>query len=95
MGKFSKADRIRNDGKIWECIIADEELAVFGQITRFLPYGKEKVINYKNIFVISQTNRNGFKYENFVGICEDTGKNIFENDKYEYDKEQHIYWLIK
>jgi len=93
MSKFSKRDKIKNEANVWECIVADEQTAVFGKITKCLPYEKEKVVSYEEIFAISQTVQDGFEYKECVGVCELTGAFVFENDNYDYDADQNTYFL--
>jgi len=71
---------------MWECIVADDETAVFGEIENFESFGKEMSVSCKNIFAICNTEENK-EFEKFIGWCEISGKPIFEGDNYAYDDE--------
>lgn len=94
MSKFAKTDKIKTNGKVWECIVSDDQVAVFGEITKALPFEKEKTVSYENTFAIDQNVQNGFEFKECVGICEHSGAYVFEDDKYTYDPEQNNYFLV-
>jgi hypothetical protein len=93
--KFGKSDVIKTkpDNLIWECIVADDDIAVFAKVKQYKrPYVTKKVV-YTNLFVVSHKVNAGFNYVDSVGIDEATGKFIFSDDKYEYDKDEGTMWL--
>ena len=59
--RFKKKDIIKHSGKFYECIISDEEIAVFGKLTKWDE--KNHRVSYRQTFIVSQTVRDGFEYE--------------------------------
>lgn len=91
--KFEKRDKVRHDNKIYECIMVDGDNVLFGEVTHYLPYEKEKSVSYEKTFVINQEIQDLSDYEDCVGICEHSGLYVFENDEYDYDPDQNTYFL--
>jgi len=60
--RFEKDIRIIHKEKNYQCIIADDEIAVFGRVFYGIDKGVEyKRVSYENTFIVSQT-EDDFKY---------------------------------
>lgn len=60
---FKKDDRIAIKGHKYQCIIADEEMAVFGEVITFEVEGGEyDFVSHSNLFSVSQLDEN-FEHE--------------------------------
>ena len=58
--RFKKDDFIKHGGKLWKCVVADKEVAAFGQLT-FGPEGEQSV-SYTETFFVGQEDGDGFVY---------------------------------
>ena len=60
--RFKKGEKIKTEGKIFECFVSDEELACFGVVVE-IEDGKS--VDFDDTFVVSNIKGfdDGFKYE--------------------------------
>ena len=60
--RFKKGTRIRHKAWNYQCIIADDEIAVFGRVFSGIDKGVEyDRVDFEELFVVSQT-EDDFKY---------------------------------
>lgn len=86
--EFSEGSIIRVEGKQFECIIANDKLAVFGEIETVT---KEKyTVSYEKLSVYHQERQEGFEFQECIGRCENCGQFIFDGDGYDIKSEPEI-----
>lgn len=64
---FKKGQRIKHKKKLWECIVADDELAVFCPLkVKKDGWGTSYSKANKGLFYVNNTDPDGFKYSYIV-----------------------------